>query len=307
MIHPPLTGLVGANKTEEMNLKVLIRMAACCSILVSCISRNDTKQTVQIGFRPVIGYDTRVDESVPFPEDRTFNVWAQVDRDGSMYMDNETIAYNAGWKSNKIWLEEGIAFQAYWPLDIPVSYSKSEGIQINGFDCTSGDVDILVARAHSDASVDGLLVLPFDHLLSRIEFRMRHSLSEEMSVRVKKITISELAQVGDYNTKASREWVSDDYKKTTRVVFESEEGVDIPADDAVYVGDDFFAIPQASAPTLEVVYDVRFGTAEWIEQTSQIEKIDTQWEPSKHYTYTLNLRMDKMVYTTGISSWNNRE
>lgn len=234
-------------------------------------------------------------------------MWAQMDRNGSLYMDDETISYNDGWTSNKIWLEEGIAFEAYWPKDIPVSFSKSEGIQINGFDCTAGDVDILVARAHSDACVDGLLVLPFDHLLSRIEFRMRHSLSEEMSVRVKKITISELAQVGDYNTKASREWVSDDYKKTTRVVFESEEGVDIPADDAVYVGDDFFAIPQASAPTLEVVYDVRFGTGEWIEQTAQIEKIDTQWEPSKHYTYTLNLRMDKMVYTTGISSWNNRE
>lgn len=254
----------------------------------------------------MIGYDTRVDESVPFPEDRTFNVWAQVDRDGSMYMDNDNIAYNAGWKSNKIWLEEGIAFQAYWPLDIPVSYSKTEGIQIKGFDCTSGDVDILVARAHSDASVDGVLVLPFDHLLSRLEFRMRHSLSEEMSVRVKKITILKFAQVGDYNTKASREWVSTDYT-TKKVVFESAEGAVVPADEAIYLGDDFFAIPQASAPTLEVVYDVRFGTAEWIEQTAQIEKVDTQWEPSKHYTYTLNLRMDKMVYTTGISSWNNRE
>ena len=266
----------------------------------------DTKNPVNIAFRPVIGYDTRADESVPFPEDRTFNVWAQKDRGGDLYMDNDNIAYKDGWNSPKIWLEEGLAFQAYWPLDIPVSYSKSEGIQIKGFDCTAGNVDILLAKSHSDANVDGVLVLPFDHLLSRIEFRMRHSLSTEMSVRVRKITLNDYAQVGDYNTKAAGQWYSTDYR-TSRVVFESTEGVEIPGGEALYLGDDFYAIPQVSAPMVEVIYDVRFGNAEWIEQSAEVGPLDTEWDPSKHYTYTLNLRMDKMVYTTGISSWNNRE
>ena len=84
-------------------------------------------------------------------------------------------------------------------------------------------------------------------------------------------------------------------------------GTDIPAGATPYIGNDFFAIPQVSAPMVEVVYDVRFGTAEWITQTADVGPLDTEWDSSKHYTYTLNLRMDKMVYTSGISSWNNRE
>lgn len=284
-------------------------MACAVWLLAGCVGlKHDNTIPVNIAFRPVIGYDTRATESIPFPEDQTFKVWAQEDFSGALYIEGEEISYNGGWKSPKVWTDNDMSFQACWPIDLPVSYSRGNGLQINGFDCRAGDVDILWAKAHSENEIDGVLVLPFDHLLSRVEFRMKHSLSEEMSVRVKKITIKGIAQTGDYNTKKKNQWISTDYDES-RVVFDAGNtvGIDIPAGATPYIGDDFYAIPQVSAPMVEVVYDVRFGNAEWIEQSAEVGPLDTEWDSSKHYTYTLNLRMDKMVYTSGISSWNNRE
>ena len=278
-------------------------------MLTSCVGKLGTdKIAVDIQFRPVIGYDTRADESVPFPEDRSFVLWAQEPQLGQMYIDSETISYDGIWKSAKTWPEHLIEFQACWPLDLPISYSKTKGLQISEFDCSEGDVDILIAKADSKSQIDGCVVLPFSHALSRIEFRLRHSLSEKMSLRVNKIVLNGYAHKGDYNTRVSNAWKCNDYS-ASRVIFAAPENhpVQVPCGETIYLGSDFFAIPQVSMPTLELFYEVRFAEANWIPQVSRIESMEVFWEPEKHYTYTLNLGMEKLVYTTGISSWNNRE
>ena len=284
-------------------------LGCVAALLASCVGGlNTDKIDVNIEFRPVIGYDTRADESVPFPEDRSFLLWAQAPQSGQIYIDSETVSYNGGWKSEMMWPQEQISFSACWPMDIPVSYSVSEGLQIKGFDCTGGDVDVLIAKADSDDQVDGKVVLPFNHALSRIEFRMRHSLSEDMSVKVNRIELRGFAQKGDYNTKGVDRWSCEGYS-SDRVIFDaSVEGAkDVPSGEAIYLGEDFYAIPQVAVPVLEVSYEVKYAQAQWIPQTSEIESLEIYWEPGKHYTYTLNLCMDKLQCTTGISSWNNRE
>jgi hypothetical protein len=84
------------------------------------------------------------------------------------------------------------------------------------------------------------------------------------------------------------------------------EGIDRTAGDAKYIGEEFYGIPQPCTASLEVTYDIRYDNANWVPQTEVIDNLETFWEPSKHYTYTVNLRMDKLTHTTGISSWNNQ-
>jgi hypothetical protein len=48
-------------------------------------------------------------------------------------------------------------------------------------DIVDVDVDILVATVIDDNEDDDVVVLSFDHILSRVEFRMLHSLSEGLS------------------------------------------------------------------------------------------------------------------------------
>jgi hypothetical protein len=184
-----------------------------------------------------------------------------------------------------------------------MDFTPSNGLQLENFDCSSGDVDILLARAYDDNEEDDVVILNFEHILSRVEFRMIHSLSEGMAVRIKKITMAGFADDGEYNTKVQDDWLVGD-NDFTYVVYDAGEtdGIDIYSGDAQYVGEEFYVIPQPSFASVQIEYDVRYGTANWVPQTDMIKSVMTHWEQNKHYTYTLNLRMDKLTHTTGISS-----
>lgn len=286
-------------------------LAGAMLLLTGCVGGlRTTKMPVDIGFHPVIGHDTRaVSESIPFPQDESFKLYAADCSNGSLYITDEEISFrNDGWRASRKWPEASLHFEAYWPTDLNPEYSRSEGLQIKDFNALKDGRSILLATAESDNEIDTLVTLRFDYILSRVEFRMLHSLSEDMAVRLKKVEIKDFALTGDYNTKISRGWYTEN-NTDSYVVYEAAEGeaMDIPAGKPIYVGNEFFGIPQTHVPQLVVDYEVRFGTATWVPQTETIECFSTDWEQSKHYTYTLNLQMNELTYTTGISSWDNRE
>ena len=73
-------------------------------LMAGCVGPLQTQRIpVNIGFDPVIGHDTRTAvESVPFPEDDTFNVWAVNQSNGKIYLEDETISYGSnGWLASK--------------------------------------------------------------------------------------------------------------------------------------------------------------------------------------------------------------
>ena len=281
-------------------------LAAPLLLSTSCVAGLQTNRLpVNIGFKPVIGHDTRADESVPFPEDRTFRLWAINEDTGDIHIDNEEIRYAGGWTSSKKWPDARLSVRAYWPTDINPSFDKSNGLSISSFDCREGNKDILLAKAgHADVGKDSLITLAFDHLLSRVEFRMQHSLASDIDVRLKKIEVIGFGAVGKY---ANGYWTVDN-KNHARVIYDAagSEGT-LLTKEPVYFGEDFFTIPQVCTASVEVSFDIRYNQGTWIPQKSVIESLNTHWEPSTHYTYSLNLTDSKLACTTGISNWNNRE
>lgn len=282
-------------------------MAAATMLLSGCMKQQATWVPVTVAFEPMIGHDTRAIESVPFPQENSFKVWAVKDSNSELFIDGEQISYNgSSWESSQIWPFDVLNFEAFWPTDLPMEFSPSDGLQLRDFDCSEGNVDILVARASEDMGNDGVTTLRFDHILSRVDFRMLHSLSEGMSVRLKKVTMVGFASKGDYNTKIQHSW-STSSKDFSYVVYDAGEtdGIEIEAGIAKYISQEFYVIPQACTAAIEIAYEIRYGVSNWVPQTETIKTVETYWEPSKHYTYTLNLRMDKLTHTTGISSWTN--
>ena len=276
------------------------------SLVSGCMRQDSILYYDNITFKPLIGHDTRAVESVPFPKDRTFAVWAVTDNN-KVYIEEEQISYSNEWKSVRKWDSEKLNFHACWPMDIGMSLSEQNGLQLKGFDCRQGDVDILVARGYGSPNDDDEVVLQFDHILSRVEFRMLHSLAESMKVRLKKIEMIGFAGEGDYNTICEDDWSTNKFD-FSYVVYDAGdgEGIEIQGGIPQYIGEDFYVIPQLCDASLRVTYDVRYGTANWIPQSEEIEHLETYWEPSKHYTYTINLCMNSLKHTTGISSWDNR-
>lgn len=262
---------------------------------------------VNIGFKPYIGHDTRaVVESVPFPEERSFKVWALNQSAQSMYIDGEVIQYDGtGWSSEKIWPRTDLSFEACWPTDIGAIYTPGKGISIEDFDTTQDEVDILCARAYDVNYATGRYVtLEFAHILSRVEFRMRQSLSSQMAVKVNRIELKGFAKTGDYNKSGNYAWTTTNPSHS--YVFDASDEPVIVGADPIYMGEDFYAIPQSSSATVIVDFEVKFGEANWIPLQEEIQNFVIDWTPGTHYTYTLNLTETTLTYTTGISNWNNR-
>ena len=276
-------------------------------ILTSCISSlQTTKDSVDIEFRPVIGSDTRAEGSIPFPQDRSFKLWAVEEGSGEQYISDALIAYDGGWFAPKPWTDSSLRFAACWPTDLDFIYSGEKGLQIVSFDSSGGDTNILLASttAHNDA--DSQVTLNFQHILSRVEFQIIHSLQESMSVKINRLTLSDVAMQGSYNLTKPDEWTGQT-RYENYLVFEDEEGLLINSSASTQLGKEFYAVPQMTSGRVEVQCQIQYGKAgNWIPQTYEIKKMEIVWDPGKHMTYTLNIRMDKMSHTLGISSMNNQ-
>ena len=261
------------------------------------------KVPVHIEFKPVIGHDTRVEGSMSFPQERSFSLWAQ-DSDGGLYIENAGISYNDGWFAPKPWDGRALTFYAGWPVNLDYGYSSSKGLQIRSFNSSKGYVDILLAEATEYNRADSPVTLNFNHLLSRVDFRMTHKLAENTSLKVNKIEIKGFAKKGDYNVTADDEWAGlSEYG--SHVVFEHPDGKLVPSQTADYFGEEFYAIPQMSLGSIEVQCQIQYGVGQWVPQTYVIDPLEIVWDPGKHMTYTLTIRADQMVHTLGISAWEN--
>ena len=282
---------------------------AAAALLSGCVSLQTERVPGYISFEPLVGHDTRAVESVPFPEDLSFKVWAVNQTSGNTDIKGETISYGSqGWRSEMIWPLDEMYFEAFWPEDLPMEFTLDKGLQLRNFNCTKADTDVLVAKAYADNKNTNVVTLRFDHILSRIEFRMMHSLSEGMAVRVKKIEMIGFAAKGNYSAKNSGQWTVDE-PNSSYVIYDAagSDGIQVGAGVANYIGEELYVIPQACSARLEVFYEIRYGEAGWIPESATIESLKTFWDSSRHYTYTLNLRMDQLTHTTAISSLTNRE
>lgn len=266
------------------------------------------KIPVNIGFRPVIGHDTRAEESVPFPEDRQFRIWATDTRTGATVLNDEAIAHTAdGWLASRIWPETELSFTAYWPTDLAPEYKAGEGIVIRSYEATANGIDLLLARNTAEYEADSLVVLNFDHILSRVDFRVKHSLQSGIDVIIRKIELKGFALSGDYGIPTAGSWTVSD-ASGSHIVYEDTDGNGWPlTGDATYIGEDFYTVPQLCEAEIIMTCDVRVGNGGWIPDVLTAGPLRTDWESGKQYTYTLNMTDTRLTYTTGISNWNNRD
>ena len=289
--------------------RILTIYSLICATLVlhGCSFGDDMVKTqANIGFNPVIGHDTRVDESVPFPKDRTFNVWAMDCSNGNIVINKENIDYGAeGWISAIKWPETELDFTAYWPTTLSPEYNKEKGIIIRDF--SDDKTDLLVAREKAAYGSDTLVPLHFQHILSRLEFRIRCIFEEHIEFKLTKVELEGYSNNGTYNQRGNGYWETGSANHS-KVIYDSENGESFNISrELQYIGDDFYTIPQICKGTVTVHFMVRIGNGEWIPDSLTSQPLNTEWESGKLYTYTLNITETKLTFTTGISNLNNRE
>lgn len=306
-------GFIKEKEKKRYIMKRLFRYGAMLAVLLmaGCVAGEKTeKNPVEIGFRPVIGHDVRAsEESIPFPESWTFNVWATRTSDGGTAIHDETITHATdGWLANEIWPESSLVFAAYYPSTLQPEYTPGHGFVLRDFNASTGDADILVAKeTEASPEAEGLVPLHFEHILSRVDFRVRHSLAANIEVVAKKVEIKGFDLTGDYNVGGDHKWAIDNTGGSILVYDAGEaEGLKV-TDTAQYIGGEYFTIPQHCKGEIVVTFLVRIDNGGWVEDTVSTGPLDSDWQPGTQYTYTVNLTDTRLTYTTGISSWTSKE
>lgn len=279
--------------------------------MVSCISSVEMEQT-PIVFNPVIGHEVRSDDmSVPFPEDKTFGVWALDNQSAEFISDREVGCKDGLWSSESLpfWpTNSTLAFYAYSPCSLPVRFSKGV-MTLDGFDVTRDGDDVLFAQTASGlTSVEGEVKLPFSHALSRMDMRIASGYGADVKVRIDRIVLKNVATVGNYDSSKYQKWTVDESTATDIVFYDSErDGQFLAGPEMQFIGELHTIIPQKLGSVIELQYAFQVDGSDWIDAQKDVtEEIKITWEPGRYYTYSLTINERKLAYTTGIGHWSER-
>ena len=297
-----------------MHLKSLIILPL--ALLTSCISSVETVQT-PIVFSPVIGNEVRSEDmSVPFPEDKSFGVWAQDIKSGTpdnsqpeYISDQEITCINGFWTSRSLplWPATPLTFTAYSPVSLPMTYDGGV-LRLEGYE--SGQEEILFAQSEKGLQASqGAVKLQFQHALTKLDMRIANGYGAGVQVRVDRILLTNVAQKGDFDSSRPKYWTADESSATDIVIFDSERDGEFLAEPKMkFIGDIQTIIPQALNARIELQYSFRVDEGDWIDGQKEVsESIDIFWEAGRYYTYSLTINETRLGYTTGISHWNGRE
>ena len=270
-----------------------------------------------IEFNPVIGNEVRSssdsDMSVPFPEDRSFGVWALDSRSGRKYIDDQQIRCSGGiWgdESLPFWpTSSSLTFYAYAPYDLAMRL-EGGNLVLEGFDVREDGAEVLFAKTSSPlTSSEGEVKLPFVQGLAKLDVRVANGFGADVDVRIDRILLRGVAMRGDFHSIRYPYWRADESSTVDITIFDSERDGQFLAGPAMqFIGDVHTIIPQGLTPSIELTYAFRVDEGEWIDgQTDTAELRDVFWEPGRYYTYSLRINEMKLSCTTGIGHWNERK
>ena len=298
-----------------MHLKTLI-LLPLAFLASACISSVELVQT-EIVFDPVIGSEVRsssnVDMSVPFPEDKSFGVWALDSQSGGKYIDNQQIRCSGGiWggESLPFWpSSSSLTFYAYAPYGLQMGL-EGGSLALEGFDVREDGTEVLFAKTSSGlTSSDGEVKLPFIHALAKLDVRVANGFGADVDVRIDRLLLKGVAMRGDFRSNRHQYWKADESSTVDVIIFDSErDGQFLAGPTMQFIGDVHTIIPQGLAPSIELTYAFRVDEGEWIDgQIDSVELRDVFWEPGRYYTYSLRINEMKLSCTTGIGHWNERK
>lgn len=300
--------------------RILVLMLSA-GLLSGCLaSTKYDKNTGDIRLRPVVGLGTRAGEDfVPFPEDREFRLWAISQESGNRILDNVLVssAGSKGWipASSPKWpYGQALKFVGYYPADLQMTCDSDCRLKMGSYSVEGRGTDILISEpSRSYNQNDSIVGLPFYHALAKVDFRAKHALNSNTSVRIEKIEVEGLCVKGGFDSSTDLKWsVSGD--KTTLAVYESDgEGAEIYSA-PTYLGGSWYVLPQNSNASIKVTFAFKTGGSGWLRgQEVSTPAVIKEWLPDRHYTYTLTIQEPGvedpsdvsfvLKYTTGISSW----
>lgn len=180
-----------------------------------------------------------------------------------------------------------MSFFAISPSDVPATFSRDKGVCVNGFDISASAADLKFATLTGvrKPQADLPTSIVFQSALCDVEFRAKSVASDDISITITKVTLSDVVTAGDFCTLPSPEWTLGP-KKTELVVF---EGNVLLTEDAQSLGEVMSVIPQNLKPRITLRYNFDSGMGGVIKDIDVEINRDFKWRVGKKRVYTFKV------------------
>lgn len=222
-----------------------------------------------------------------------FKVWGiESSPTTEMVLEAESFAPVEGiWRSERehLWGPDDsmMSFFAISPSDVPATFSRDKGVCVNGFDISASAPDLKFATLTGvrKPQADLPTSIVFQSALCDVEFRAKSVASDDISITITKVTLSDVVTAGDFCTLPSPEWTLGP-KKTELVVF---EGNVLLTEDAQSLGEVMSVIPQNLKPRITLRYNFDSGMGGVIKDIDVEINRDFKWRVGKKRVYTFKV------------------
>lgn len=222
-----------------------------------------------------------------------FKVWGQESgQTTEMVLEAESFAPVEGiWRSERehLWGPDDsmMSFFAISPSDVPATFSRDKGVCVNWFDISASASDLKFATLTGvrKPQADLPTSIVFQSALCDVEFRAKSVASDDISITITKVTLSDVVTAGDFCTLPSPEWTLGP-KKTELVVF---EGNVLLTEDAQSLGEVMSVIPQNLKPRITLRYNFDSGMGGVIKDIDVEINRDFKWRVGKKRVYTFKV------------------
>lgn len=238
--------------------------------------------------------------------DDSFKVWGlESGPTAEMILDAEKFDRVDGiWRSERehLWGPDDsmMSFFAISPSDVPATFSRDKGVCVNGFDISASAPNLKFATLTGvrKPQADLPTSIVFQSALCDVEFRAKSVASDDISITITKVTLSDVVTNGDFCTLPSPEWTLG-AKKTDMVVF---EGNILLTEDAQSLGEVMSVIPQNLKPRITLRYNFDSGMGGVIKDIDVEINRGFKWRVGKKRVYTFkvsqNLGLTSDIFTT---------
>lgn len=222
-----------------------------------------------------------------------FKVWGlESSPTTEMVLEAESFAPIDGiWRSERehLWGSDDsmMSFFAISPSDVPATFSRDKGVCVNGFDISASAPDLKFATLTGvrKPQADLPTSIVFQSALCDVEFRAKSVASDDISITITKVTLSDVVTTGDFRTLPSPEWALGT-KKTELVVF---EGNVLLTEEAQSLGEVMSVIPQNLKPRITLRYNFDSGMGGVIKDIDVEINRDFKWRVGKKRVYTFKV------------------
>ena len=142
----------------------------------------------------------------------------------------------------------------------------------------------------------GLIVLPFKHALSQIDFKVKNRVTANEEIIIKSIKIDEVKYRGYFTSLPEPSWTTGQ-DTATLFFFEGSQATGTNPEDIGYCWN---VVPQVLDTRVTVEYEYRTSPTTGFTQTLKTCDLETNLTPGRHYTYTLSVGIEDVKFLLEI-------